>query len=246
MSALEVTDVCSGAGMAMEGYVQAGLVPRVGIDHEPQPDYPYPFVQMDARRLWKWLEFMRSDGLHHYSWPCQRDTRAQHLRDAQGGRSKYPDLLTPGLVFLRRHRADLPWVVENVENRGKREDVGMRLKMKPREGEQLLMLCGSMFGLPIKRHRLFLINGFTVPQPACRHDQVFEKDPVTGKPRPWGVYHVASDSVPKGGRTARDAEHARELFGMTRSLPWDKIKEGFPPAYTRYIGAHYHTKAARA
>lgn len=108
--------------------------------------------------------------------------------------------------------------------------------MHPSGEEYLTRLCGSMFDLDVQRHRLFLTNFPAFgDERDCRHD-TFPLDPISGKPRPWGVYHVPGDSIPQGGRTARDAEHARELFGMTRHLPWDSIKEGFPPAYTTFIG----------
>jgi hypothetical protein len=125
--------------------------------------------------------------------------------------------------------------------------------MAPREGEALTMLCGSMFGLKVQRHRLFLTN-FPVRQPeptgkgvyalqGCRHE-TFEPDPITGRPRPWGVAHVPNDSIPAGGRTARDAEHGRQVMGSHRSLPWALLKEGFPPAYTSYIAADLLTHLA--
>jgi hypothetical protein len=104
-----------------------------------------------------------------------------------------------------------------------------------------------MFGLQVQRHRLFLAN-FPLRQPeptnpttvygrlGCRHD-TFPIDPVSGKPRPWGVWHVKGDNVPAGGRTALDEEHGREVMGSRRLLPWDKLKEGHPPAYTSWIAA---------
>jgi len=66
----------------------------------------------------------------------------------------------------------------------------------------------------------------------------FPPDPVTGKPRPWGVYHVPGDSIPKGGRTARDLDHGKQVMGVPadRKITWHGLKEGLPPAYTRWIG----------
>jgi hypothetical protein len=87
----------------------------------------------------------------------------------------------------------------------------------------------------VQRHRLFLTNFPVEKAPPCRH-HLFPLDPVSGKPRPWGVYHVPSDSIPQGGRTCRDAAHARECMGVERDLPWAALKEGFPPAYTRWMG----------
>jgi len=54
--------------------------------------------------------------------------------------------------------------------------------------------------------------------------------------RPWGVYHVMADQVPSGGRTALNLEHGLEVMGVTRRIPWNSLKEGFPPHYTRHIG----------
>lgn len=233
-----ILDVCSCAGLGADGYASVGLRPT-GVDLYPQPDYPYPFTQADGLEVLGGRPFMRNVvdparyNALHMSWPCQLFTTGKHLRTAQGGRSKETlDLLTPGLALTRERWNHLPWVVENVDDNTKQ----VRRIMAPRDGEWLTMLCGSMFGLEVQRHRLFLTN-FPVPQPPCRH-HTFPADPRTGRPRPWGVYHVSGDSIPSGGRTARDAEHGRQVMGSRRLLPWDSLKEGFPPAFTAYIGAH--------
>lgn len=224
-----LADVCCGAGLAADGYVAVGLRPH-GFDLYEQPHYPYPFREADARKL------IESDDLEdyealHLSWPCQDHTTAKHLRNAQGGKSRFGDLLTPGLAVLRDRWGHKPWIVENVDDRSGR----VRAIMAPRPGEHLVRLCGSMFGLEVQRHRLFLAN-FPLRPGWCDHS-TFPADPVTGKPRPWGVYHVKGDSIPAGGRTARDEEHGRHVMGSRRLLPWDALKEGFPPAYTSHVGA---------
>lgn len=239
-----VHDHCCCGGLGSDGYAAVlGAAAVRGSDLEPQPDYPYPFEQRDAMEE---LAEGPTPGVtfHHWSWPCQIFTTAGHLRTAQGGESKYLDLLTPGLEVLRTDArwADVPWVIENVDdNQGK-----VRAIMAPRDGEHLITLCGSMFGLQVQRHRLFLAN-FPLRQPeptgpgvygqlGCRHD-TFPVDPASGRPRPWGVYHVKGDNVPSGGHTARDEEHGRQVMGSHRSLPWAKLKEGFPPAYTSWVAA---------
>jgi DNA (cytosine-5)-methyltransferase 1 len=214
---MRLLDLFCGAGLAADGYAEAGWE-VVGVDINPQPDYPYRFIQADALDVLVLPGTERFDAIHA-SPPCQFLTRAKHLRKAQGGESKYPDLLTPTLKLLRR--LDIPWVVENVE--------GAKSMM-----EGAVRVCGSAFMLEVQRHRLFLSN-VPLRGTGCAH-YLFPLDPVSGKPRPWGVYHVPGDNIPKGGRTARDAEHARGLFGLDRDLPWDSIKEGFPPAYTEHIG----------
>jgi len=210
-------DLFCGAGMAAEGYAAAGW-DVVGVDLVAQPDYPFAFVQMNAMSLPYSILAGDYDAVHA-SPPCQFITRARKLRDAQNGTSKSGDLLTPTLAMLANEA--VPWVVENVEDARAYLPGAVRL-------------CGSSFGLDVQRHRLFLSN-VPLQGTVCQHDR-FPLDPITGRPRPWGVYHVPGDSIPGGGRTARDADHARQLFGMTRSLSWDSIKEGFPPAYTAWIG----------
>jgi DNA (cytosine-5)-methyltransferase 1 len=241
-----IADGCCCAGLGADGYASVfGASAIIGFDIDDQPHYPYRFVKADVMALLEWDTYygiVNGYDALHMSFPCQAHTTAGRLRDAQGGKSRFPDLLTPGLDLLRKHWSHKPWIVENVDdNRGE-----VRKIMAPREGEHLIMLCGSMFGLEVQRHRLFLAN-FPLRQPAatgkgayaaqgCRHD-TFPVDPDSGKPRPWGVYHVKGDAVPDGGRTARDEEHGRHVMGSRRLLPWDSLKEGFPPAYTAWVGA---------
>lgn len=215
----KVLDLFCGGGLAADGYRRLGW-DITGVDIKPQPNYPYEFIQGDAIEYFKTADLSQYNFIHA-SPPCQLFTRAGHLRTAQGSKSKEEvDLLTPTLAML----ADLPipWVVENVE--------GARTIM-PADS---VKICGSYFFLAVQRHRLFASN-MKIHGTECHHDR-FPIDSTTGKPRPWGVYHVPGDSIPKGGRTAYNAEHAAKLFDLRRSLPWDEIKEGFPPAYTHFIG----------
>lgn len=256
LASITVADICCCGGLGADGYAAVfGARALHGYDIEPQPDYPYAFDKADALVMLdpthpdhRAVPDLRPFTARHASFPCQALTTAGHLRDAQGGKSRFPDLLTPGLALLRDHWNDAPWIVENVDdNQGKARRI-----MAPREGESLIMLCGSMFGLQVQRHRLFLAN-FPLRQPApvphptggkpgkwlslgCSH-HTFPSDPITGKPRPWGVWHVKGDNVPSGGRTARDEEHGRQVMGSHRLLPWDTLKEGFPPAFTSWVAA---------
>ena len=225
---ITLDDICCGAGLAADGYGMAGVRVRRGIDLVEQPLYPHPIQQRDA------LEYLESDDPEdvdalHTSFPCQGRTRAGALRIAQGGTVKWPDILDDGVHLLRTRWAHKPWIVENVDSRSVVESLA------PRPGEYLVRLCGSMFGLEVQRHRWFLSN-FPLRQPACDHSR-FPLDPITRKPRPWGVYHVKGDSVPSGGRTALSVEHGRRVMGVSREVPWDELKEGIPPHYTAHIGA---------
>jgi DNA (cytosine-5)-methyltransferase 1 len=199
--------------MAADGYAAAGFTDIVGVDINPQPHYPYPFIQTDAVGYLAeliWAESIFGYDAIHASPPCQAFTRASHLRTAQGGVSKYADLLTPVLEMLRD--GTVPWVVENVPGAP-----GM---------DGAVVECGSAYGLGVRRHRLFLSNVPLVGS-GCDHK---------AQGRPWGVYHVMNDQVPQGGRTALTLEHGLEVMGVTRPIPWNSLKEGFPPAYTEHIG----------
>ena len=98
-----------------------------------------------------------------------------------------------------------------------------------------LKLCGSMFGLKVRRHRLFE-SSVLMLAPECRHKK--------GE-KPVGVYGSIGDQVQGtcketgryvvGGRTANSIEEAREAMGVDWML-WDELKESIPPAYTHWIG----------
>lgn len=224
MAKISLLDLYCGAGLASDGYNKAGFSPIYGIDIKKQPNYPYLDAQYDAIEFlegWYMEKFEYIFDVIHASPPCQLFTRAGKLREAQGGKPSSLDLLTPTIKLLKEKWNHKPWVVENVP--GAKE-------LMP----GAVQLCGSAFGLQVQRHRLFLSN-LPIKGTECNHAS-FPIDPVSGKPRPWGVYHVPSDAIPAGGRTARNAAHAAEVMGVDRQMPWTQIKEGIPPAYTEYIG----------
>lgn len=200
-------DLFCGAGGASAGYVEgftaAGLdVEMVGVDLEPQPNYPYELVQADAMTY-------PLDGFdfYHASPPCQPFTRASHLRDAQGGSPSSLDLLAP--TRARLIAAGAPYVIENVPGAPMVAPV---------------VLCGSMFGLKVRRHRLFE-SSHMLMRLECRHAE---------QGRPVGVYHVMGDEVPQGGKTARDLDEAQAAMGIDW-MPWGSLKESIPPAFTAFL-----------
>lgn len=199
------------------GYHRAGFE-VVGVDIRPQPRYPFRFIQADA------IEHAKVRGLDfdaiHASPPCQPFTRAGHLMRAQGGRTHEPDLLAPTrdlLVALGR-----PWVIENV--------VGAPLR-------DPLMLCGSTFGLKVRRHRLFESSALIPAAGPCRHKE---------QGRPVGVYGSMGDNVKgidrttgrmvHGGRTAVTITEAQEAIGIDWTDRWADLKLAIPPAYAEHIG----------
>jgi DNA (cytosine-5)-methyltransferase 1 len=198
-------DLFCGAGGAAMGYHRAGFE-VVGVDIKPQPHYPFEFIQADALDELVLPGFERFDAVHA-SPPCQAFTRAKHLRTAQGGETEALDLIEPTRRLLRR--LGLPYVIENVPG-------------APLHG---VTICGSTFGLKVRRHRVFESNVYIPPLP-CNHK--FQGRPV-------GVYHVLNDHVPQGGTTASTLEEGQEAMGIDW-MTWAELKEAIPPAYTKWIG----------
>ena len=131
------------------GYHRAGF-DVTGVDIEPQPRYPFTFIQADAMTY-------PLDGYdaYHASPPCQDYSRAlRHMTDG------YPRLIDP--MRDRFTRAGLPWVIENV--------VGAPLpKQADLWGAYGVELCGTMFGLPIWHHRLFEASMPLAAPRGCDH-----------------------------------------------------------------------------
>lgn len=137
-------DLFSGAGGGSMGDSQAAF-DVVGVDHQPQPRYPFAFVQA--------LEYLAAHGheyaVIHASPPCQRYANVTRWR---GDQTTHPDLLPSVLERLRS--LAIPWVIENIPGAPLRCDV---------------QLCGSMFGLRVQRHRWFMSSVSLFALPPCDH-----------------------------------------------------------------------------
>jgi DNA (cytosine-5)-methyltransferase 1 len=200
-------DLFCKAGGASVGYHRAGFE-VVGVDIKKQKRYPFEFIQADALEVMQDLDFLRSFDVLVGSPPCQTHSITQHLRNAQGKSTDKIDLIPETrAAFIE---SGLPYVIENVP--------GAPLK-------DALVLCGSSFGLKVRRHRLF---ESTIPLTGlpCDHK---------GQGRPVGIYGSMRDNIPKGGRTAHTIEEAREAMGIDWML-WGDLVEAIPPAYTEHIG----------
>lgn len=215
-------DAFSCAGLGADGYVAAGFaVVCLDNDHRALAHNPHHVVQGDALRLLADPGFIRQFDAVHASPPCQGYSATRCLADAQGKGSGRAVNLAPEVRDLLR-RFEGPWVIENVERSPLRDWPGV------------VRLCGSSFGLPVQRHRLFASNVKLIGS-ECDHS-TFEVDPVSGKPRPWGVYYAKGDSIPSGGRTCLTLEHGMESMGVARQVPWKYLCESLPPAFTEHIG----------
>lgn len=194
-------DLFAGAGGAARGYQLAGFH-VTGIDNRPQPRYAGDlFIQADA--LNPPVDLSSFDVIHA-SPPCQAYSVA--TRD----KSKHPDLVSRVRRML--HDSGRRWVMENVPG-------------APMQ-DWTIIVCGSAFGLKVRRHRLFESNLLLMSSP-CRHAE---------QGQPVGVYGGGTGAGQKRGRKVMSSAQALEVMEM----PWaDRAgaTQAVPPAYTEYLGA---------
>jgi len=200
-------DLFCGAGGAAVGYYRAGFK-IIGVDHRPQPRYPFRFIQADAMDF---LSFIVRNGhaskysLIHASPPCQSYSTLKGLTT-----KKHPQLIEPVRELLRE--SGRPYIIENVP------------------GSPLvnwIMLCGTMFGLLLLRHRLFECHPTILMSPrCCAHRR----------------------AVVECGRKPDRAKHYAGLYGgfsdkefaqAASGIDWMTTREmaqAIPPAYTEWLG----------
>lgn len=201
----KIVDLFCGAGGASKGYADAGFE-VVGIDIEPQPHYPYDFIQGDALAT----DLPNAD-LYHASPPCQCYSTSTVPMRRRG--KQYPDLIAATREKLKK--TGRPFVIENVPGAPLRRD---------------LVLCGSMFNLRVIRHRLFEIHGFIASQPP--HLQ--HKGRSTGHLRDFGIayYYTVVGHGYSTADTKQNWSDAMQINWMNKK----ELAQAIPPAYTRYIG----------
>jgi len=196
------------------GYHRAGFE-ITGVDINPQPRYPFKFIQADAIET---LELLIENDVElfdaiHASPPCQRYTalvaRNKKLKD-------YPDFIKPTRELL--FQIGVPYVIENV--------IGAPL-IAP------AIICGTERGLGIgnfrlRRHRLFETNwGLKGPRCTCQDDDRWVID-VTG----------GGHKVQRNGRRASYKGSVYEAY-TAMGIGWmtkPELNNAIPPAYTEYIG----------
>jgi DNA (cytosine-5)-methyltransferase 1 len=206
---MRLLDLFCGAGGCSVGYHRAGF-DVVGVDIAPQPNYPFEFHQADA------LTFPL-DGFDaiHASPPCQHYSTVSG-RSRKGQRAEYPDLVEP--TRQRLEASGVPWVMENV--------IGAPL-------DQPLILCGSSFGLDVRRHRLFETGRWMVPLvPPCAHHWQ--------KPRFRSLdsrQKTLASVIGVHGHSNYAGEFALRCKAM--GIDWmtpHELTQAIPPAYTQFIG----------
>lgn len=189
------------------GYHRAGFE-VVGVDLAPQPRYPFEFYEGDAVKV---LEHWALDDFDavHASPPCQSFTA--YRRRGAGVGDGYPDLIS--VVRDRLEQLGIPYVIENVP--------GAPLIEATR-------LCGSSFGLDIRRHRLFETS-FAMMAPPCAHGWQTPRFPqATNRTNLRSTVEVGVWRIP-----LEEQHRAMGIDWMTL----EELSEAIPPAYTEHIGA---------
>ncbi len=219
MAKPRLLDLFCGAGGAGMGYHLAGFE-VVGVDINPQPHYPFEFHQLDALTVLgeEWIANPAHDPTPldfdaiHASPPCQHFTRYRNsVKDIT---ERYADLVAPtrGALII----SGLPYVIENVE------------------GSPLVCpktLCGSMFDLDVRRHRLFETNW-----PLCDHDWPCRH-------RIWGRRFKSSTGRKINSRYSIEIgswdeplAKQKAAMGVDWTITVRELSEAIPPAYTEWIG----------
>jgi len=98
-----------------------------------------------------------------------------------------------------------------------------------------VQLCGSSFGLKVRRHRLFESN-MPVKGSVCNHKLQGRPVGVYGAmgDKPQGLDKVTGKYV-YGGQVASSIDEARKAMDMDWAI-WTELVEAIPPAFTQYLG----------
>lgn len=188
-------DLFCGAGGAARGYQRAGFY-VVGVDVHPQPHYCGDELHQDDALdvladlvTGDWLE---SFDAIHASPPCQHYANVTQWR---GNQADHPDLIPETRRQLLAWGG--PFIIENVRTNAL---------------ESPFVLCGSMFGLRVIRHRYFESNAIPFSlMPTCNHT----------------------------GAMAFEHKHER-AYADAMGCDWMsavEARQAIPPAYTEWIGA---------
>ncbi len=205
MSRPLLLDLYCGAGGAAAGYYTAGFE-VIGVDHRPQPRYPFEFVECDVFDFLKVTNISAYAAIHA-SPPCQLFTNAGNYKGREGHVNLIP--------ATRKAIQDLgiPYIIENVP--------GAPL-VRP------VVLCGLSLGLNVKRHRLFEAN-VPLTAPPCPEGHPGDWYSVFGqsvRKRGAGITDSHQTVPLEIGR------HAMGISWMNRY----ELSQAIPPAYTELIG----------
>lgn len=202
---MRLLDLFCGAGGAAMGYHRAGFE-IVGVDIEPQKNYPFEFVQADAMTY-----PLEGFDVIHASPPCQA-----YIQRNKNLQTRHPKLIEP--IRERLHQWGGTYVIENVLP---------EVLLAP------IVLCGTSFGLKVLRHRwfespvLFFAAG-------CVHNGTVSAGDYAAVYARGGKGPRRGNGERDPGPTSEgpDWAEAMGIDWMTRT----ELTQAVPPAYTEYIG----------
>ena len=231
---MKLLDLFAGAGGAAMGYSRAGFTEITGVDIAVQPRYPFRFVQGDA------LEYLAAHGREydaiHASPPCQGYSIMHNLPWLRG--RDYPLLILPTLEMLEA--LGKPYVLENVM--GARHGAkGLTKRGLEAHGLKAGWLCGTMFGRPFYRHRLFATNWLWLAPGHPKH----RGRRLSGKNLYEDPFHDAVGRSTltnwQNGAEGVGIGHAKgwRLAAEAMEIDWMKraeLTQAIPPFYAEHIG----------
>jgi hypothetical protein len=219
---LKILDLFCCAGGSATGLKQACPDADIeGFDIEIQPDYPFKQFVLD------WKEAKPEE--YDFIWaspPCQG--YIPYL--SKKSRAKYPKLID--VVRERLLLSGKPFVIENVPGAPLRKDI---------------MLCGSMFGLHVIRHRIFEIHGFSCKQPqkvCAEHKGKVISGEFIGAYR-GGRPGCFGNKEQRNKLKAPTLESVQNAMGITHIKDFNRIVEAIPPAYAKFIMENYMETASK-
>ncbi len=203
-------DLFCGAGGAAMGYHRAGF-DVVGVDIDPQPHYPFEFHQADAMTY-------PLDGFDviHASPPCQAYSQAVKKKD----RGNHPDLL----ALTRDRLQGYTYVIENVPTAPMFD---------------YITLCGSAFGLKVRRHRRFESSVFLMSNGCAHNDPAYPAmyAPAWNRTNPLRVLSISGGYQTRVNIGEDFLEQHKAAMGIDWDISYNELSQAIPPAYTEWIGA---------
>jgi DNA (cytosine-5)-methyltransferase 1 len=219
MTRPKVLDLFSGAGGAAMGYWRAGFN-VVGVDLEEHDDFPFRFMRGDALEVLADVDYVRSFDLVHASPPCQA------YSTATANKAKHPDLVGPVRDLLLA--AGVDFIIENVPQAPLINPV---------------RLCGSSFGLRVRRHRDFESN---LPLVGSRCDHKAQGQPVGVYGDHWDSREFYRPDGTKRGGKATSLKDGQDAMGGMTWMNWADLKESIPMQYTEHLGRQAITQLTTA
>jgi len=207
---MKILDLYCGAGGASWGYHLANPeADIVGVDINPQPDYPFEFRQANALNLDEYTNEYEYFDLTHASPPCQHFTKYRNVH--KDITDRYEDLIEPTRQILLQ--SGMPYIMENVPKAPIRCD---------------LELCGTMFDIDVRRHRWFELEGLTVGlTPPHQHERPKQYKSSTGRKNLRMTIEIGAWDEPFALQ--------KKIMGMEWVTDLRQLSEAIPPAYTKFI-----------